>query len=55
MRPAPPCVPDCEDRAASCHGKCQRYLDWRKEYEEFKRKEREFDEWIRPQYHSKKR
>ena len=24
-----PCKKDCPERSADCHGKCQRYKDWR--------------------------
>lgn len=30
MRPACPCK-DCRDRELECHGKCERYKQWKKE------------------------
>lgn len=29
-----PCKKDCKNRCANCHSICQKYIDWRKEYEE---------------------
>lgn len=36
----PPCY-RCEDRDESCHGRCDRYLDWKKEHEKRLREDRE--------------
>lgn len=24
----PPCKPDCKNRCASCHGTCDKYIEW---------------------------
>lgn len=36
-----PCK-DCEDRHSGCHGKCQRFAEWRVKVDERREKERRF-------------
>lgn len=31
----PPCV-DCNDRDPGCHSKCAKYIEWKKNYMEYK-------------------
>lgn len=42
----PPCF-GCNERTVECHGKCERYLAWKKADEEFKAKKRK-EEGIPP-------
>lgn len=32
------CCKNCRDRHIGCHSECEKYLTWRKEFEERKRK-----------------
>lgn len=31
-----PCY-ECEDRAVGCHATCEKYINWRKEYDKLKK------------------
>lgn len=33
----PPCDRDCKDRNIGCHGKCAKYIEWKKAYMERKK------------------
>lgn len=35
----PPCK-NCEDREVGCHSKCEAYMEWAKEHEELREKNR---------------
>ena len=45
-----PCK-DCKDRQIGCHSKCEKYLEFKKQNDEIKRKQRiekqaEYDYWV---------
>lgn len=51
-RPTPPCTKDCPDRSGTCHGSCQKYLEFVEANELFKAEranikdvERPFGHW----------
>lgn len=31
-----PCKSDCADRRVGCHGKCEKYIAWKQQYDEEK-------------------
>ena len=33
QKPEPVCPPDCRERAPGCHGRCERYMSFRREKE----------------------
>ena len=43
----PPCK-DCPNRHPGCHGSCEKYQTWRKEWEQLKERERQRKGVYRP-------
>ena len=40
-----PCVLECSERSETCHGKCKKYLKWRKEHLDREKKVR-MKKWL---------
>ena len=49
-----PCK-DCVDRQPDCHPKCKKYLEWRKYWDELKRKEAAIKAASEPIFNYKRR
>lgn len=43
IRDTPPCK-DCNDRNPGCHGKCQRYADWKSKLEKVNEERRKYNQ-----------